>query len=83
LGYGFVGLLECCLTKDVGIFLNDDAMHMQTIHEVLTQLRDNGFTANSLKYEWAMHETADQFSYWLAPNGLKPWSKQTQGIGKI
>lgn len=64
------------------IFSDDYESHMATIHAVLTHLQDNGFSINPLKCEWAVQET-DWLSYWLAPTGLKPWSKKIQAIQKL
>ena len=42
---------------NVGAFSNDWQAHLHLIDEILRQLKDNGFTINPLKYEWAVKET--------------------------
>jgi hypothetical protein len=53
--------------------------HFHLLADILHCLRENRFTTNHSKCEWAIKET-DWPGYWLTPRGLKPWKKIIEAI---
>ena len=51
----------------IGCFSNDSwERHLKLLHRILSKLLENGFTVNSLKYQWGVKET-NCFGYCLRP----------------
>ena len=53
----------------------DDHVKIRCI--IIYHLHSNVFTVNPFKHEWSIKEP-DWFSYWLTPDGLKPWKKNSE-----
>ncbi len=64
---------------DVGAFSSDWDHRLNLLATILRQLRENGFTINPLKCEWAIKET-DWLENWLTPRGVKPWKEKMDTI---
>ena len=67
---------------DIEVFTESWEKHLAILTPVLSRLEENGFTANPRICEWDVNET-EWLGYWLAPEGLKPWSKKDDAVLKI
>ena len=67
---------------DIGIFSNSWDSHLKRLDTVLDKLQENNFIIHPRKCEWAVKET-DWLSYWLTPDGMKPWTKKVDAILKM
>ncbi len=67
------------IIDDVGAFSQTWEHHIKFHGDILCHFRENVFTINPLKCEWAIKET-DWLSFWLTPRGLKPWKKNIDAI---
>ena len=65
-----------CLQQFLGESFEDTWTHIDL------SVQANNFTFDPLKCEWAVQET-DWLSYWLTPNGFKPWKKKIEVILNI
>ena len=74
------GIKECDVyINDIGILTNRWGDHIKYLDVIIQQLRENGFTINTLKFEWAVKET-DWIGYWFTLRVLKPWREKINTI---
>ena len=60
---------------DVGAFSTSWTAHIKLLDEILCLLKNNEFTVNPPKREWAIKEKY-WLGNWITPTGLKPWKKR-------
>ena len=67
---------------DIAAFSSHFDSHISLLEKILQRLKDNGFSINPLKCEWAIQET-DFLGHWLTPQGIKPYYKKVNAIVQL